>query len=103
MKTSRALIGFIITLMIFMGINVMTAPLPFWKRAAIVVGIGLITLVQLMFNSVIESIVFNRRLKIRLPNYERDRYCKLTCEGGSERGECKCERPNDCEKGNFKR
>lgn len=90
--------------MLFMGINVLTAPLPFWKRAAIVIGCVLITIVNFMFDSVTESLLFNRRQKkMRLPNYERDRYCKLTCEGGSERGECKCERPTDCEKGNFKR
>jgi len=25
------------------------------------------------------------------------RYCRMTCDGGSERGECPCERPVDCE------
>lgn len=25
-----------------------------------------------------------------------ERYCRLTCEGGSEAGACPCERPVDC-------
>lgn len=86
--------------------------LPYWKRAIIVIGIGLITAVNLAFDIAFDSFTGSilNRLKARrskraglIVHYERDRYCKLTCEGGSERGECKCERPTDCEKGNFKR
>jgi hypothetical protein len=38
--------------------------------------------------------VGNGVLNMREPKWE---WCKMTCNGGSERGECPCVSPPDCE------